>query len=360
MIRFIKVIMAFLIPFILGIVFAVVGVNLLLQHYAGGYIVNIFNKKAPELFKNNISIKGASVSLWKGEIALKEMQVMNGEQTPVLFVPEIVIALSLQDLLSDRLAIQKVSVIRPVYSSSTKKATNNGSILSYITGLRSLGIGPRNMSIEKGSFVIRDSSVSVLTVFSDFDMAIENMPIDELAESQSVKLSASARIPSEKSGQISLNVDFTSFYPKFNFEGEFRAIDVFVPYFTQYFAESGDVKVQDGDLGIRTNIHCSNNWVTASSVINMGNLDLDIPSKKIFGIPADVAEQFLATNDVAFDLPVNGDIMNLKIDFRTASTQVMFKALQGRFKSESFTKRIAEGFGRKIGTKLEEIFSKII
>ncbi|MCX5781315.1 MAG: hypothetical protein NT145_01215 [Elusimicrobia bacterium] len=191
-------------------------------------------------------------------------------------------------------------------------------------------------------------------------MSVENLPIDVAVIGQQVRVKASAKIPSVKPGVLDLNLNFNSLAPKYNFAGEFKATDIYVPYFSPFLKGNDEIILKNGTLEIRSNVNCTENWITASNMITLNRLSMESTSKKIFGIPKDVATQFFEANNVAFDLPINGDIFKLKIDFKTASTQVMYKALQGRFKSESFTRRVAESFGERIGEKLQELFSKFL
>ncbi len=95
-------------------------------------------------------------------------------------------------------------------------------------------------------------------------------------------------------------------------------------------------------------------------MISLNKLRLEAEKDKIFGVPKEMASKFFETNDVTFTLPVSGDVSNLKIDFASAATQVMSKALQGKFGSESFTRRVSENLGKKIGDALNKIFSKLL
>ncbi|MFC1500885.1 hypothetical protein ACFL58_00330 [Elusimicrobiota bacterium] len=348
--------------FVFGIVFTVLLINFSIQRLLGNYLLEIANKKIPEIFDRKISIEKINISAITGKVILKNVKIETYPQVsskPALTVPSFVIQISLQDLFIGKLLIRKVVLAKPVLNAKLEGISKSDSMLSYIAGLRSLNVGPRNLFIHKGLFIADIDESNELVIFSDFNVAIKNMPV-KFNEDRPFSVELSASIPSFEKGFINLDLQFNSVRPNLDFEGEFKAKNVSIPYFSPMFREGDEVIVQNGTLEIRSNIHCVDNWLTESNVISINKLNLDISSKKIFGIPAEVATEFFESNTVTFDLPISGDIRNLNYDFETASTQVMYKALQGRFKSDAFTKKISERFGKKIGKKLDVLFAKLL
>ncbi|MCX5781314.1 MAG: hypothetical protein NT145_01210 [Elusimicrobia bacterium] len=146
----IKIPLIILVSFVLGIAFAVFSVNFGLEHFAGGYLLNIFNKKVPELFHRNISAQSIGVSLLNGEVVLKGVRVessIKGLERPALSIPAISLKISLSDLPKNKLIIDKVVLMQPTLNTDSNDFSKKDSILSYISGLRGLGVGPKNLYI---------------------------------------------------------------------------------------------------------------------------------------------------------------------------------------------------------------------
>lgn len=363
-----KTVLVILSTFLLSVVLFLVLIVFAIQKLSNRYILNIVNSELPKILKKEVSVKGARISLLNFTLKLKDFYLQDIETGLVgtmVSVDEIKIKVNVIKVLKGTLSIEEILFTKPrinvkylgkiksivavpVYPHTNRTTIGVGVYSKYLSG-----IDVQSIVVKNGLLTADLSDENAFVPLNDIDASISSI------KKSTLNIKISGVLPAKKKGIAELELKFRSFSEKLNFEGKFRLKNIHIPYFNSLLGVENDVKINDGEVDVKSNIHCSDDWLTVSSIISIDKLDVGVSQKKLYGIKSELITEFFKNNNVTFDLPVSGNIRSLRFDFSAAVTQIMLKALQGILEDKADVLKYSEKFGRKIGGKIGEDLTKL-
>ncbi|MBN1384427.1 MAG: hypothetical protein JW983_06080 [Elusimicrobia bacterium] len=350
-----KTVFVILSTFLLSVVLFLVLIVFAIQKLSNKYILKVVNNELPKILKKEVSVKDAHISVLSLTLRLKGFYLQDtgaGVKDVMLNVNEIRIKANIVKVLKGTFSIKEILFTKPKINiaclSKVKDIVTVPANSEYLSGIdiESIivedGILTTNLLDDKAFIPLGDISASI--------SSIKKLPLE---------MKIVGVLPAKRKGALDLELKFQSF-KKLNFEGKFKLKNIYTPYFNSLLGAENDIKINGGEVDVKSNIHCSDDWLTVSNIISIDKLDLEVSQKKLYGIKSELITEFFRKNNVTFDLPISGNIRSLRFDFSTAATQIMLKALQEILEDPDDVTKYSEKLGRKIGSKMGKDLTKLL
>ncbi|MBI4056889.1 MAG: hypothetical protein HY399_05000 [Elusimicrobia bacterium] len=154
--------------------------------------------------------------------------------------------------------------------------------------------------------------------------------------------------------------DYKEFGPV-TFEGEVRLKEISLPYlFNRLVPPDPEVQILEGFLDLKTQIACKQNWLTASHLVEIRDLKIQVAEerKKILGLRVKDLKNVLNVDYLSFVIPMNGSIQDPHVGLASSLQQILYKVLEDKIEDKEKLEYIARRGGVYIGGKLDKAFKE--
>ncbi|MBI4051178.1 MAG: hypothetical protein HY400_01605 [Elusimicrobia bacterium] len=262
------------------------------------------------------------------------------------------IQIPIQELLSGAGSIKRLHlegpVLEVVFSAETSDARNSGqSAISLPKWVQGFPIG--EVQVSEGAIHLGSGGVTRKVEVSALEGAITRL-VKEGRPEGPIRADFQGRILSEKPGDLFLDMTIQNPSSPFSFEGEIRIKNLSIPYVvSRLFPADPEVQVLDGSLDVKTQLTCKQDWLTASHLVEVKNLKIQVAEgrKKILGLKVKYLKDILNIDYLSFVIPMNGSIQDPHIGIASSIQQILYKVLEDKMEKEDL-----ESFAQKGGAYL--------
>lgn len=215
----------------------------------------------------------------------------------------------------------------------------------------------QKLSILDGHVLLKNNRAVGQVEISSIDGTFVRL-VEEETGVESIKASFKGQILSEEPGEFLIDFDIRKPTRPMDFEGEIRFKGLSIPYLSQLFPRDPEVSIISGEIDLKTQVACNRDWLTASHLVEVKNLKIDVAPtrRKLMGLPVKDLKNVLETEYLSFIIPMNGNIGDPHVGMASSFEQILYKFLEERFKN----KRTLANWARYGGEELEKKVNKAI
>lgn len=314
---------------------------------------------------NLANFKRADVHLATGRLILRGLEInrlSDGKHSWRTATNAISFRIPLQELASGNPLIQKLQIRGPsleiVLNGGSHSADGNvmSTSLTLPSWLKKLPLKIQEFSIKDGSIHLQHVAVgNPLRIGS---IGVRFLNSKDQGPPTSVNLEG--KVLSEKTGSFFMEAEVKAVGPPSTFEGELGLEEIYIPAIVNLFPTDPEVRVLDGRIDLKTQFTCKEDWLTASHLVKIKNLKVEVgeDKKEIFGIPVKYLKELFNIDELSFVVPVNGSLRDPHIGIQASIHQILLKILEEKFedkeKARKLARRGAGHFGKKIDKALKE------
>ncbi len=341
----------------------------------------IIEKKAGEILERKVRLGSFGFNLLTGTVGLRNLEIPNekGFQEKNLFrMGKFSLRISLLPLISRRIVIQKISILKPeiTIEMDKKGRINIQELLKGLTkeegevkgkakaeakakgkGAPAPAVLPdfslKELIVKKGKIVFADGKVGQTNKVDNIMITVSGFSTQSPPDSLDTEFKMEANVSTPHPAEIKSWGRGNFLGEKISFEANFELDKLEISHFSPYYKEQLPATVNSGTFNINSKTSCKKSILDSQNHVLMKDLKLT-PYKEgkmmFLGVPISQIVEFLRSNQgrIEFDLPVTGDLENPQYSILSVVGQVFRHALKDKVGGQ-VKKIVGEKVGEKIG-----------
>lgn len=314
------------------------------------------NRRASDVFENALrqfvfrnseqaGFRAARLDLFRGQFAVDGIRVRsrNADAAVEIGADSVVVDLPLRDLFSGRAPVRSVWVRGPRLSVQGVGEAG-GKFRFFWPG--AVTVGEVRVTEGQATFSLAGRPLDL----TNLEATVRGLGAETPAVPLTVEFSG--RCAPAGAGSFSGSLTVQDPVAPLAMEGELKISDLSLAEVGAFFPDS-DVRILDGRLNINSQWTAKNDWLTASHLVDIQGLKLDLKGDSVFGVSAKRLQSLLAIDRISFVVPMNGSLTDPHVGIASSIEQILLKVLEGKMEDRDDLERWARRGGNYLGAKVD-------